>query len=263
MNPESTPPEGLSGHWSTSETEKVSVEVRRESGPQAGAHGFRESDAALHAQRAHPDWEYATTEGPRKRWDDADTPPASADGEPDTTWQRNTDVGRDGWERFDHTEESYWRRPKQKVSDAVDSQSSPEDQALVDQIAAAIYEWSCQPYKWPDAHPHDVLAYRADAHAVMAAVVKPLQVRARIAEAKARELEGAADVAVRAVQLMQQAGIERDAAEAAITRVRGAIHVADDTDVTDWQRGYRACAERALAALDGPKETPCSRTGSS
>lgn len=32
--------------------------------------------------------------------------------------------------------------------------------------------------------------------------------------------------------------------------VRAAIHIADDHDVTDWQRGYRACAERVLAALD-------------
>jgi hypothetical protein len=32
-------------------------------------------------------------------------------------------------------------------------------------------------------------------------------------------------------------------------RVRAAVHVADEEDVTDWQRGYRACAERVIAAL--------------
>lgn len=69
-----------------------------------------ESDADLHARRAHPAWEYATTEGPRKQWDDADVPPANEAGEPDSTWERNVDAGRDGWERWDYTEESYWRR---------------------------------------------------------------------------------------------------------------------------------------------------------
>lgn len=64
------------------------------------------TDAELHAAHAHPAWEYATTEGPRKSWYDQDTPP---DGE---GWERNMDAGRDGWERFDYTEESYWRRPR-------------------------------------------------------------------------------------------------------------------------------------------------------
>lgn len=69
-----------------------------------------ESDADLHARRAHPAWEYATTEGPRKHWGDADVPPVNEEGEPDPTWERNVDAGRDGWERWDYTEESYWRR---------------------------------------------------------------------------------------------------------------------------------------------------------
>ncbi|WNN96019.1 hypothetical protein SEA_HIRKO_69 [Arthrobacter phage Hirko] len=60
----------------------------------------------LHAERRHPAWEYATTEGPRKAWNDADTPP-DGDG-----WERNTAAGRSGWDRFDYTEESYWRRLK-------------------------------------------------------------------------------------------------------------------------------------------------------
>jgi hypothetical protein len=36
-----------------------------------------------------------------------------------------------------------------------------------------------------------------------------------------------------------------------LAAVRAAVHIADDEDVTDWQRGYRACANRVLAALDG------------
>lgn len=69
-------------------------------------------DAELHAAMRHPDFEYRTTEGPRKQWDQVDVPPADDNGDPDPTWERNTDAGRDGWERFDYTEESYWRRRK-------------------------------------------------------------------------------------------------------------------------------------------------------
>lgn len=45
-------------------------------------------------------------------------------------------------------------------------------------------------------------------------------------------------------------------AEAAITRVRAVVHVADDEDVTDWQRGFRACSVVTLAALDKPAPGP-------
>lgn len=62
------------------------------------------TEAELHAYSMHPEWEYATTEGQRKAWDRSDIPP---DGE---GWERNTDKGRDGWDRLDFTEESYWRR---------------------------------------------------------------------------------------------------------------------------------------------------------
>lgn len=58
----------------------------------------------LHRMRRHPGYEYDTTEGQRKNWDDADEPP---EGE---GWERNVDAGRNGWDRFDYTEESYWRR---------------------------------------------------------------------------------------------------------------------------------------------------------
>jgi hypothetical protein len=55
----------------------------------------------------HPDYEYKTTQGPRKYWDDADTPP---EGE---GWERNIyRAGGEGWERYDYHEESYWMRRK-------------------------------------------------------------------------------------------------------------------------------------------------------
>lgn len=78
------------------------------------------SDAELHASFAHPAYEYRTTEGQRKAFDDASVPPSDDNGEPDYTWERNTDAGRGGWERFDYTEESYWRRrlPEDQVSKA-------------------------------------------------------------------------------------------------------------------------------------------------
>jgi hypothetical protein len=66
----------------------------------------RRPDNELHADRSHPDWEYATTEGQRKAFYHADVPP------PGDGWVRNTYAGRDGWERFEYTEESYWMRPR-------------------------------------------------------------------------------------------------------------------------------------------------------
>lgn len=56
----------------------------------------------LHSRLMHPDYEYETTDGPRKAFDEH---PPSGDG-----WERNTDYGRDGWERFEYYEEAYWRR---------------------------------------------------------------------------------------------------------------------------------------------------------
>ena len=65
------------------------------------------SEKMLHQMRMHPDYEYKTTEGPRKRWDDDMRPP-----DDDDSWHVNTDAGHEGWERFDYTEERYWKRPK-------------------------------------------------------------------------------------------------------------------------------------------------------
>lgn len=64
------------------------------------------NEEELHSQCRHPDYEYRTTEGQRKQWVDADTLP---DG---LGWTRNTALGRNGWERFDYSEESYWKRLK-------------------------------------------------------------------------------------------------------------------------------------------------------
>lgn len=79
--------------------------------------------ARLHAEFRHPDFEYATTRGPRKYWDEADRPPAGENADPDYTWERNVDAGRpgQGWDRFDYTEESYWRRPKARPERPVDT----------------------------------------------------------------------------------------------------------------------------------------------
>jgi hypothetical protein len=38
-------------------------------------------------------------------------------------------------------------------------------------------------------------------------------------------------------------------------RVWNAAYVADEVDVTDWQRGWRACSDRVLTALDEPVDT--------
>ncbi|MFF3153219.1 hypothetical protein [Streptomyces sp. NPDC057910] len=65
--------------------------------------------ADLHARFAHPDFEYRTTEGARKRFDTT-VPPVDANGDPDPTWEVNADAGQDGWERFARTEKAYWRR---------------------------------------------------------------------------------------------------------------------------------------------------------
>ena len=59
---------------------------------------------ALHGMLAHPDYEYETTDGPRKGFYEE---PPSGDG-----WEKNVDW-RGGWERFDYHEEAYWRRRKE------------------------------------------------------------------------------------------------------------------------------------------------------
>lgn len=48
-------------------------------------------------------------------------------------------------------------------------------------------------------------------------------------------------------QLRQRA----ERAEAAIVRALAAIHMQTPEDITDWQRGWQACADRATRALNG------------
>ena len=61
-------------------------------------------ESFLHSKEMHPDYEYETTEGARKYFDQH---------EPEgKNWQCNTNRGRDGWERFDYHEEAYWMRKK-------------------------------------------------------------------------------------------------------------------------------------------------------
>ena len=57
----------------------------------------------LHSRRLHPDFEYASTTGPRKYWDSTQQPPGEG-------WEPNLDVGDRRWMRYDHYEESFWRR---------------------------------------------------------------------------------------------------------------------------------------------------------
>lgn len=50
--------------------------------------------------------------------------------------------------------------------------------------------------------------------------------------------------------LRRRVEAERDAARAQVAAARAAAQIADPDDVTDWQRGYRACSTLVLAALD-------------
>jgi hypothetical protein len=50
------------------------------------------------------EWEYATTSGPRKAFDE--DPPEGKD------WERDLSRDINGFERFDYHEEAYWKRRK-------------------------------------------------------------------------------------------------------------------------------------------------------
>lgn len=69
--------------------------------------GPPKTEAELHATMSHPEWEYAITEGQRKAFDAGEPPDPYEHG---TGWEVNREQGRDGWERFDFTEQAYWRR---------------------------------------------------------------------------------------------------------------------------------------------------------
>ncbi len=61
--------------------------------------------AQLHKNFQHPDYQYDVREHGRKTCEDH-TPPEGFG------WIPNVHQGREGWERFDHTEETYWMRLK-------------------------------------------------------------------------------------------------------------------------------------------------------
>lgn len=109
--------------------------------------------ARLHAERRHPDYEYATTHGPRKQWDESDRPPAGENSDPDHTWSPNVDAGRPGmgWDRFEYHEEAYWRRPKtrsgpQEVDGIMGGAEAPaadlqRAQAEIDRLTAELADY--------------------------------------------------------------------------------------------------------------------------
>lgn len=114
------------GWYSTRDTPRgyaIQAQVPRGNGPvqifpetAIVAHPTPEASDAVALEISHancnvPGWEYATQEGPRKSPGPQDYPP-EGDG-----WEKNTECGRNGWERFDYTEESYWRRRITEASD--------------------------------------------------------------------------------------------------------------------------------------------------
>ncbi len=62
-------------------------------------------------------------------------------------------------------------------------------------------------------------------------------------------------------EALASATVRAARADAAIARVRAVVHIAADEDVTDWQRGFRACSVVVLGALDTarPEPTPSQR----
>lgn len=90
---------------------------------------------------------------------------------------------------------------------------------------------------------------RAIADAVLA-VQEQMRVRVEIAEARASELAGASDVAVRAIQLMNGAGADRDAAMARLAAFRDQVQA-----ITDEARGgIRQQLGDVLAAFEESQE---------
>lgn len=96
-------------HWITAdEADALAGKLREQAAVARSVERVGESTVMQHdvadPEVPEPEWEYATTTGPRKGWDP--TPP-SGDG-----WEPDKSDGRDGWERFDDHEEAYWKRRK-------------------------------------------------------------------------------------------------------------------------------------------------------
>jgi hypothetical protein len=123
---------------------------------------------------------------------------------------------------------------------------APAPASLRDQIAAALYEWSCQPYRWADAHPDDLAAYRADADAVLR-VPALRDMQERIADYENRitwETNCGSCARILDASIREHERAER--AEAALDRVRA---IAQD-HLHDSDHGTDPCAAAILAALD-------------
>lgn len=95
-SPSGEPPQRVVEHARVMDTLRLLEETQREV-----ARSFAPTSSSREPQIKY---EHRTTRGPRKAWD----------GKPDLTaegWELDKSQGRDGWERFDHHEEMYWRRP--------------------------------------------------------------------------------------------------------------------------------------------------------
>ncbi|MEU5608419.1 hypothetical protein AB0H03_06625 [Streptomyces sparsogenes] len=152
------------------------------------------------------------------------------------------------------------------LEEAPDDARPVPDDALREQYAAAIRDAACtgdcnmteeecartriQPVVWH----HGCLAEVSGTPEMLADAV--LAVRDREMEQLRTELAAAQRELTTSETARAHLRAVRDRLAAAITRVTAAVHVADDEDVTVWQRGYRACTDRVLAALDGPAAKP-------
>ncbi|MCX4697026.1 hypothetical protein [Streptomyces sp. NBC_01373] len=227
--------------------------------------------ARLHAERRHPGFEYATTRGQRKQWDDADRPPAGENCDPDHTWQPNLDAGRPGmgWDRFEYHEEAYWRRPKstggpRETSGGPRSASEPPDGELSgrngdrsvetasggsDELTAEeardlVDELGLQLYRAQDA-----LAFVEECCVIADREQKPIttaDVREWLKGARCgRQLAADAQTATQATEARAAADRVRKAAQ----QWRLAAHEGDLS--VDWDEA----AVAALALLDNPNVT--------
>lgn len=88
--------------------ETMAAEIRAGTRPVPGSP--TQPEWRLHAELRHPEYEYVATTGPRKAWDDADTPP-EGEGWERNVWYGSTDgTPGEGWERGDYVEHSHWMR---------------------------------------------------------------------------------------------------------------------------------------------------------
>jgi hypothetical protein len=165
--------------------------------------------------------------------------------------------------------------------------TAQEARDLVDELVTDP-AWLCQQYAKAiaadDGYPWNTLpsdaqeGYLDNADAVMRVRdrhVAQLQQRLELAEYFHQDISSLRESAAVAMQRAEEtearlshlqatsggAGIlltrtadERDQLQAALARVRRAVHIADAEDRTDWQRGYRACANRVTAELDSSEQ---------